>query len=516
MAEKPNYITKNGNDVLENSSSRESALKITYSQLNDLIQRNVSTSINKTYTQYAKNTIMGYLQSPAANIDNIRSVSQFLARSSTLYDKILRYYSTSPYFYYNLIQTNTMWKDVEERKSIKNFDKVAKRIHGFDLKKYFQNAIYQTVRDGMYVGYVYGDGDHTFLMPLDIKYCRIWGKNSAGQWIVYFDATYFSGNNRIYVEGVNGDGAGLWDDVFVEGYNAYLEDRRNSRWFMLPPEKCFCMIAGSDDQFDVPLPLFVGLFISLLDLSDLERIIASKDELENYKLLITKIPFIKNSEEVDDFSVSLNLIKSMQQALDESVPSLVGTGLLPITDDLQVVDFDHSDVANSTDRLARSVSNLFNNAGISQLVVAGGSSTNSVGLKFAIRNDMSNVWVYVNRIESWLNYFIEKNISTNYILSIHHIDWYNVEDYIAQKKDELSFGGSLLSYLTALGKTPYEAVNELMFDNALGIKDMMKPLVTSYTTTDKAGDKNTGRDEEDDSDLSDEGIDTRDGEKNNV
>lgn len=514
MGKEPAYITKNGNELVESSSTRETALKLTYSQLNSLIQRNVTSSINRAYVRYAKETIMSYLQSPAANIDNIRSVSQFLARSSTLYDKILRYYSTSPYFFYNLTQTNTLWKDIEKQKAVKSFDKVSKRLHGFDIKKYFQNAIYQTVRDGMYVGYVYSNEDYTFMMPLDIKYCRIWGKNSAGQWIVYFDAGYFGGKNEIYVKGVDGNLDGVWDDVFIEGYDAYLKDRRANRWFMLPPEKCFCLIAGSDDQFDVPLPLFVGLFISLLDLSDLEQIIASKDELENYKLLITKIPFIKNSEEVDDFAVTLELIQAMQNSLDESVPSLVGTGLLPINDDIQVINFDHSDTASSTDRLSQSVSNLFNNAGISQLVVAGGSSTNSVGLKFAIRNDMSNIWVYVNRIESWLNYYIDRMIASNYILSIHHIDWYNVEEYISMKKDELSFGGSLLSYLTALGKTPYEAFNEVAFDNAIGIKDMMKPLATSYTTTDKAGSNNRGRSEEDGSDLSDEGIDTRDAGKN--
>lgn len=512
--DKTNFITKSGDETIENNSERKSALKITYSQLSDLIQRNVSSSINKTYVQYAKSTVMDYLRSPMNNLDNIRSVSQFLARNSTLYDKILRYYSASPYYFYNLIQTNTLWKEINNQKMMKNYDKVSRQVHGFDIKRYFQNAIYQTVRDGMYVGYSYTDGDHTFLMPLDIKYCRIWGKNSAGQWIVYFDASYFSGSNAIYVTGVNNDGKGTWDKVFVDGYNAYMNDRRGHRWFMLPPERCFCMIAGSDDQFDLPLPLFTGLFVSLLDLNDLEQIIASKDELENYKLLITKIPFIKNSEEVDDFAVNLNLIRSMQDVLDESVPPLVGTSLLPIADDLQVVDFDRSDVAASTDRLSQSVSYLFNNAGVAQLVVAGGNSTNSVGLRFAIRNDMSNIWIYVNRIESWLNYYIEKNISPNYIFSFHHIDWFNEEEYLSIKKDELAFGGSLMSYLTALGKTPYEAINELRFDNALGIKDMMKPLATSYTTTDQAGDDNTGRSEEDGSDLTDEGIDTRDGNKN--
>ena len=387
-------------------------------------------------------------------------------------------------------------------------------MHGFRLAPNFSNAIYQCVRDGMYVGFTYGDNAHTYLVPLDIKYCRIAGRNMSGQWIVYFDATYFSGSNNIYVEGINGDMSGCWDQVFIDGYLRYREDRVNARWFMLPPERTFCMIAGSDDQFDTPLPLLTGLFISLLDLTDLEQIIAAKDELQNYKLLVTKIPFVKNSEEVDDFAVTLPLIQSMQSALNDSVPDLVGTALLPIQEDMQVIDFDHSDSAHSTDRLAQSTNNLYSNAGISQLVVSGGASTNSVGLKFAIRNDMSDIWIYVNRIESWLNYYIESNISENYILSIHHEDWYNQEEYISMKKDELSFGGSFLSYLTAIGKTPWEAINELRFDQKIGIKDLARALATSYTTTDKSGDANTGRSETDGSDLTEEGVATRDGEKN--
>ena len=75
--------------------------------------------------------------------------------------------------FYNLTETSDISKAIDQRKLTKTYNKVAKQLHGFDIKENFSTAIYRTVRDGMYVGYTYTDGDHTFMMPLDIRYCRI-------------------------------------------------------------------------------------------------------------------------------------------------------------------------------------------------------------------------------------------------------------------------------------------------------------------------------------------------------
>lgn len=501
-------ITKNEEEF---KPKREVAQKLTFAQLQQLIQRDVTKTLNKTYTQYTQELTRTYLQNPASSLSNIIELSRFMERNSTLYKKILTYYATAPLFYYSLVQENDLSKSINSSKSLKDYYTVAKQLNGFNIKTEFFNAIYCTVRDGMFVGYTYTTDESAFMLPLDIKYCRVYGKNNHGQWIVYFDATYFnSGNNKVFVEG-DEEGNGAWDDVFVDGYNAYSSDS-NARWFRLPPERTFCMIAGSDDQFDVPLPLMAGLFINLMQLEDLENIVNSQTELENYKILVSKIPLVNSTDSVDDFAISLDLATVFNQQLAAQVPDLVAAVTSPM--DLDVVSFDKSNSTKDTDDLAQSINNLFNNAGVSQLVVAGGSSSNSIALSHAIQNDMANVWIYVNRIESWLNYFIKMNISEGYLLRIHHITWYNRDTYIGFLKEAATLGDNPVDYFVcSTGKTPYEVINNVRFNaTVLNVNQWLIPLSSTYT---QSGDGESGAPTKSEDEItSEETVATRDGNKN--
>lgn len=501
-------ITKNEEEF---KPKRDYAQKLTFAQLQQLIQRDVTKTLNKTYTQYTQDLTRSYLQNPAASLSNIIELSRFMERNSTLYKKILTYYATAPLFYYSLIQDNDLSKTINASKSLKDYYTVAKQLNGFNIKTEFFNAIYCTVRDGMFVGFVYTSDEGTFMLPLDIKYCRVYGKTPEGQWIVYFDATYFnSGNNKVFVTG-DEEGNGAWDDVFVDGYNTYSSDT-NTRWFRLPPERTFCLIAGSDDQFNVPLPLMAGLFINLMQLEDLENIVNSQTELENYKILVSKIPLNEGSDDVDDFAISLDLATVFNQQLATQVPDLVAAVTSPM--DLDVISFDKSNTTKDTDDLAQSINNLFNNAGVSQLVVAGGSSSNSIALSHAIQNDMANVWIYVNRIESWLNYFIKMNISEGYMLRIHHITWYNRDTYIGFLKEAATLGDNPTDYIVcATGKTPYEVINNVRFNaTVLNINQWLTPLSSTYT---QSGNNEGGAPTKSEDEItSEETISTRDGNKN--
>ena len=501
-------ITKNEEEF---KPKREAAQKLTFAQLQQLIQRDVTKTLNKTYTQYTQDLTRTYLQNPASSLSNIIELSRFMERNSTLYKKILTYYATAPLFYYSLIQENDLSKTISTSKSLKDYYTVAKYLNNFNIKTEFFNAIYCTVRDGIFVGFVYTSEEGTFMLPLDVKYCRVYGKTSEGQWIVYFDATYFnSGSNKVFVTG-DEEGNGVWDDVFVDGFRAYEADT-NARWFRLPPERTFCMIAGSDDQFDVPLPLMAGLFIELMNLEDLENLVNSQTELENYKILVSKIPLVNGTDSVDDFAISLDLATVFNQQLAAQTPELVAAVTSPM--DLDVISFENSNSTKDTDDLAQSINNLFNNAGVSQLVVAGGSSSNSIALSHAIQNDMANVWIYVNRIESWLNYFIKMNISEGYRLRIHHITWYNRDTYIGFLKECATLGDNPTDYIVcATGKTPYEVINNVRFNaTVLNINQWLVPLSSTYT---KSGNDEGGAPTKSEEEItSEETVATRDGNKN--
>lgn len=508
-------ITKSENDE-DYYTKRQRAQKINFAKIQELLQRNVSKNTSKTFTQYTKELVKTYLASPGTNIDTIREVSRFLVRNSMIYKKMIYYYATAPLFLYSITQENDLSKSINANKSLKGYEAVLKRLNGFKMAKEFYTVLATTIRDGMYVGFIYDDEQgNTFLMPLDIQYCRIYGKTPEGEWIVYFDASYFSkGNNKDFVEGVDGDGVGVWDSCFVDGYNAYQSDR-NVQWFRLTPERTMCIICGTDDEFDMPMPFLSGIFIELLDLLDLEQILADRTELENYILLVSKIPLINGSNDIDDFSISLELAQQFNQMLEEVVPELVGVAYSPM--EIDTVKFDKSNSTENVDKLAQSMNNLFNNAGMSQLVVAGGASTNSVGLTHAIENDMSTVWIFVNRIESWMNYYIKNNISEGYIFKFHQISWYNRDTYISNMQGMATLGGNAIDYFVcATGKTPYEVLNDVRFNAlALNINQWLVPLSSSYTKSKDDGSDTGGAPTKSDGEItSEETIATRDGNKN--
>jgi hypothetical protein len=65
----------------------------------------------------------------------------------------------------------------------------------------------------------------------------------------------------------------------------------------------------------MPLPYFLPIFKSLLQLLDTETLIANKNELQNYKLILEKIPLL-NGDDIDDFAVSLDLVMRFQDLLE--------------------------------------------------------------------------------------------------------------------------------------------------------------------------------------------------------
>lgn len=182
-------------------SKRTSAQKfLNFAQMQEVLQRNIKNTYNKSFTQYTKELLKTYINSPGANQDTLREVSRFVCRNSMIYQKLLMYYSSLPLYYYNVTQINDLTKVINATKALKNYQTVLEQFEKLHLKKECYTALYMALRDGFYVGYNYISDAGIFFMPLDVQYCRIYGKTAEGEWIIYFNAAYFdSGNNKDYI-----------------------------------------------------------------------------------------------------------------------------------------------------------------------------------------------------------------------------------------------------------------------------------------------------------------------------
>ena len=489
------------------SYKRDRAQTMTFAKMQEIIQRNPTRTVNRTFTQYTKDLIKTYLQNPSNNQDVIREISRFLWRNSMLYQRMIMYQASTPLFAYNITQENDFSKDIDADKSLKGYYKTLSEFNKFNIKKEGYTSHCLALRDGFFVGFMYEE-DARFLMPLDVQYVRILGKNTAGQWVAYFNAAFFdSGNNSEFVLGIDGNSnAATWDKVFIDGYRNFKSDR-NKQWFRLPPEKTCVLLCGPEDEFAFPLPAYLPIFPSILDLLDLESILQSKSELENYKLIVSQIPLVDNgnSGDVDDFAISLELSNYFNELIENSTPDLVGAVTSPMK--IDTISFDRSNSSADTDTLGKAIRNLFNNSGVSEVVVAGGGTNPStLAIKYGQIADTNNTWTLVNRFESWLNYYIRENISKDYILEIFKITDFNRQEFITEKRELATLGGSATDLISAVDGSPYRAISKLRFESSLGIRDLMIPLQSSYNMT---GDGDVGRPTADDDEISPSGDRTR-------
>lgn len=471
-----------------------------------MLLQNVSKTQSKSYTKYTKETVQQYIRAPYKNQNNLRQVSQFLERISMPYRKIIEYYSLMPLYHYNITYNGDFNKGYNN-KFKKNYYTLCSRLQNINMKKIFSTVIAAALRDGVYYGFVNdSEKEGFFLQALDPKYCKICGETNYGTYAFKMDVSYFdSGNNKEYLYGINNNGENTWDSIFKDGYEQSKSNGTDSKWFLIPPEKSICIIAGDDPI--LPLPYFIPIFNSLLNLLDLEYILQSRTELENYILLVSKIPLLKNAKIADEFAVSGEYIEFMQELLESACPDLCTTAYTAC--EIEKITFERSNTTQDTDTLAQSFSNLMSNVGISEMLFSG-KSTNSIGLKHSITVDEALSFKLLSRIENWMQAYIKLNIVEDFTFNFHRITYFNQDEYINKMKDGATLGGSALDYFTAKGSTPFEVQNKLLMEESLNFKSKLQPLSTSYTQSSKS----PGAPKKPEEELSDEGQSTRDGNKN--
>ena len=482
-------------------SIKKHAQIIDFKKLEDLLVQNVGKTVSKTYIQYTKENLMQYMQSPSRNLNNIRQVSQYLYRISPNYKMLINYYATMPLYSYNVVYRNKDWnKTLVAKKFTADYQNICTRLQNMKINSLSSKVIATCMRDGIYCGFTYDDGKNSFFVDdLDPQYYKIADITDNNTYIVKFDASFFdSGDNKDFLYGVNNDGEGTWDKVFVEGYEAYKNLGNDYRWFELPPERTICVICGEDPI--TPLPFFTTVFQSLLDLMDYQDLIRNKTELENTVLLLSKIPLLSSTKEVNDFAVDLDLVRLTQQMIDEVAPSLVATAFTPC--EVEPVFFHNKDQVDDTNIYINAVKNLFASLGLSPALF--GEADTNTGLRLSIKVDESLMYYQMSKLEANIQRYIKLNISESFNFHYHKVTVFSQDEYLDQLRDQATLGINPLEYATVL-KTPYELMNCTYMENALDVTSLWKPLSSSYTATDNEGGGVTVKDD----DLSEEGERTR-------
>lgn len=464
----------------------------------------LTSNYTKTWTVFNKENLRTYLQSPysTSSQNNLRNLAKFLYTLSFPLRRIINYFASLPDFgMYKVNLDISLTEDNDEDSLLQDYENACRYIRKMNLEINMFKLLIIAWREGIVYFQPYQDDDGTLLlMPLDARYCRISSIGYNNLYHVAYDFSYFQGTNSFYLD--------IWDPEYKKKYNSYQDDT-SLRWQELETARAFKI--DISDQ-DLIIPVFSGLFEPLIDLIDLQSLIAVKDALEIYKLLVMKIPML-NSSSPDDMALSLELAKKFYNKAAADLPEEIGLILSPM--EVDSISFDKN-ATSDTNAIADSYANLMEQAGISQ-IFSSDKLTGSTSVKMSMLSDglMATKGI-LEQVASFVNERIQMEYpnSTAYIKFIDVVT-YTKEDKIKAVKEAAALGLPVKQeYMTLLGYSPLETIASDWLENKLGFATtkFVHPLVSSYTQSE--GSDTNGAPTKDDGDLSEEGEETRDLGKN--
>lgn len=461
--------------------------------------RDITKTSTKTVTAFNKDSLRSYLQNIGSNEKNLRSLSRYL------------YYRCHPY--YRLIAYNANMFCLDARSVIPEYDLVAggdanamlssyqdtlNVLDKLNLQYEFLKIYMICFREDVFYGCAYYDETGMFILPLDPDYCKISGIYSTGDFSFAMDMSYFRSRQTILE---------LWGEPFQSMYKAYENDTTNGKWQPMPDEYAVCLKARAED-WETVVPPFSGLLSGIINLIDLDDIQAIADKQDIYKMIWLELETITGSDSVDDWKITPDIvIEYFNRMINEALPDYTSAAIIP--GKLDQVTF-NNDRATDTNKIAKSTETLFNTSGGAQILNSA-SISGTTAFSAAVQADTEMaISMLLPQTQGWVNRFLSYWVSNPSKVKFFEVSAYTKEEFKKTLLEAATSGlPTKLAYntLNQFSEKDTLALNYLE-EQILGITKLFVPLQTSYT---QSGSSDTGgAPTKDDSEITDDGADSRD------
>ena len=370
--------------------------RLAFAKLANITLSDMKKNETRTYQQYTKEDYRSYIQNPKSNEKNLRNMSRFFYIVSSVYRRLCKYYAEIPLLNWVLTPQIDMLDPQDPEKVKKAYQKALKLLTNMNMKHEFRKIMTTVWREDVYYGYIYSTTDSWFIDTLDPDYCKI-VQVEDGCYNFAFDFSYYD-KFQYKLETA--------DTELQSMYQAYKKDTQNMKWQILNSKKTICIKAGEDSIGEV-IPPLVGIFEDLIDLIDYRSLIRNREEIQNYVLLVQKVPVYDKTEGVDNFLLDMDTILDFDARMAENTPDQVGV----ITSPMDIMPLQFKNDAPESDVLSKATRMVFDNAGTSQMLFNSDKS-GSLGLDASIKTDEIMSFSIVRQLERWVRRYIKQNTSS--------------------------------------------------------------------------------------------------------
>jgi hypothetical protein len=456
----------------------------------------------KIIGKYTRDQLKKALDAPELepNQKQLRNISKFLYNASSHYKRLILHFSTILTLDHYLEPYGiTDPEKINAKKLKKSYFDNLRIIENMNIKHEFSKILHSVIKEGVFFGYIHQSKDSFFIQQLDSDFCKITFVED-GLYGFAFNFSYFF----TYPERIN-----MFPDEFKKIYKEKYEGKSKRKgngyfWEDLSSDNTICI--KFDETSWYPIPPFIGVFESLLDISDFKELQKAKEVIDNYKLITMKIPLNEKSGQQDDYLVSGDHALLFQRNVESVVPDQIGVATVPL--EVDVIDFERDKVDKN--RVADFTSQYFSEAGVSKVLFSS-DANGSIGVNYSIMTDENIAFTLLRQIERWINRFL-KGVKSGYQFRavFPDVTRFNQKDLIATTLKNTQFGLPEKSKLLAVSSSSPSASSIMtMFENdILELNTKFVPLVSSHTQSADGGE--SGAPKKSVGDLTDSGTKTRD------
>ena len=407
--------------------------------------------------------------SPKSQAELVK-ISESLYVQSPQYNRLINYWSNILTYDYVVVPKDFI--DTENHETIlEDYKKISKFLSLADLKVNLSKIIKKALISDVFYGYVYV-GDNTFMIQqFPYELCKIVSLED-NSYNFAIDVETLSRNTDILV---------YYPLEIQKACEQYLRLKKSGsdkarKWYQIDSKNSICIKINT--AIPETIPPFAGVFDSIYDINAFKDLRNDKAELENYKLLIQKVPVRDKTNENNDFLIDLPMMDYFHELLSDIVPSNVGVTTTPM--DIETVTFDKDRVGN--DGVAQATKDFWDSSGVSQSLFSGDNNTAQTILK-SIDVDEQYAFSILAQLSTWLNHFIKVNNVSKYFKAIlPEVTHFNRKEMIEMYLSQGQYGYPVKTYIAGLlGLDPIAMSGLLTVENdILDLTNRMIPFKSSF------------------------------------
>lgn len=440
--------------------------------------------------------IREYLKNPASNEGNLISAARYLFYRTQIFFRLVHFYANMFDFRCRQVIPNiSLTKENNQKKILKQYNDTLNWLDKYDIQGIMLPALIKVFREDVFFGIFYRDDSGSILYPLDPSWCKIDGIYSSHDFSYAVDMSRFKSQTmQELLEWLGDPLLSMWREY----------QRTGEKWIHMDDRYAACFKFRTDD-IDHVLPPLMAIFQELAARNDRADLQAIADELNIYKLLLIPMETISGSKRSDDFEVSPELMLGYYEKMLENLPDYIAAALIPAdVDKDNVLDFSTASADSDVDRLEQSDKTLLGTAG-GGAVLNANMITSTAAFKAWLKSESEfAISPLIPQIQGFTNRMLKYDCANPCTVKYFEISIYTKDDVQATLLESCQYGFSnRLAYNTFNGVSERATIAMQLLENEiLQMPEKMIPLSSSYT---QSGDKEGGRPEVPDDELSGSG-----------